>query len=262
MASSPAAAELNERATAGEGLRGVGACYHDAVSVSSLSASAQGYLKAVWSLQEWSDVPVTASALAAKVGVKLPTVSDAVRRLAEQGLLEHTPYGAVTLTEQGRTHALAMVRRHRLIEAFLVSALGYRWDEVHDEADILEHAVSDLMVDRIDQFLGFPERDPHGDPIPGADGRVVEIPEAILLSQVPPGTVVRVERISDAVPELLLFFADHGIGLGILLTVRPGAPFSESLAVLVDGTAEPLALGGPATDAVWVTPLGPAPGSP
>jgi len=240
----------------------VGACYHDAVSVSSLSASAQGYLKAVWSLQEWSDVPVTASALAAKVGVKLPTVSDAVRRLAEQGLLEHTPYGAVTLTEQGRTHALAMVRRHRLIEAFLVSALGYRWDEVHDEADILEHAVSDLMVDRIDQFLGFPERDPHGDPIPGADGRVVEIPEAILLSQVPPGTVVRVERISDAVPELLLFFADHGIGLGILLTVRPGAPFSESLAVLVDGTAEPLALGGPATDAVWVTPLGPAPGSP
>lgn len=235
------------------------ACYHDAVSVSSLSASAQGYLKAVWSLQEWSDAPVTPSALAAKVGVKLPTVSDAVRKLAEQGLLEHTPYGAVTLTEHGRTHAVAMVRRHRLIETFLVNTLGYRWDQVHDEADVLEHAVSDFLVDRIDELLGFPERDPHGDPIPSADGRVVEIPEAVPLSQLPPDSLARVERISDTQPELLQYFADQGIGVGACLTLRAGAPFSESLAVLVEGGAEPLALGGPATDAVWVTPLGAAP---
>ncbi|MGC4151794.1 MAG: metal-dependent transcriptional regulator [Propionicimonas sp.] len=226
------------------------------MSVSELSASAQGYLKAIWSLQEWSSDPVTPSAMAAKAGVTLSTVSEAVRKLAEQGLVEHTPYGAVTLTEQGRGHALAMVRRHRLIETFLVGALGYRWDQVHDEADSLEHAVSDFLIDRIDQFLGFPDRDPHGDPIPSADGRVAEIPEAILLSQLPADTPARVERISDARPELLQFFADHGIGIGARLIARPGAPFSESLTVLVDAT-EPMSLGSSATDAVWVTPLDP-----
>lgn len=228
------------------------------MSVSELSTSSQNYLKAVWSLQEWSSAPVTPSALAARAGVKLSTVSDAIRKLAEQGLLEHAPYGAVSLTEQGRAHAVAMVRRHRLIETFLVSALGYRWDQVHDEADALEHAVSDFLVDRIDQFLGFPSRDPHGDPIPAADG-AVDIPDAVSLSHVEPGSRARVERISDARPDLLLFFAERGIGLGSVLGVRPGTPFSDSVEVVVDGEAGSIALGRSATDAVWVTLLSPVP---
>ena len=98
----------------------------------------------------------TASTLAARVGVRLSTASDAIRKLTDQGLLEHTPYGAVALTADGRAHAVAMVRRHRLIETFLVEALGYRWDQVHDEAEHLEHAVSDFMVERMDERLGHP----------------------------------------------------------------------------------------------------------
>lgn len=229
--------------------------------MSELSASSQNYLKAVWSLQEWSDAPVTPSALAAKAGVKLSTASDAVRKLTEQGLLVHTPYGAVTLTPEGRAHAVAMVRRHRLIESFLVRVLGYRWDQVHEEADALEHAVSDFMVDRIDEHLGFPTRDPHGDPIPSADGRVHR-PDAVLLSELAPGTRARVERISDADAGLLQFFAERGIGVGTTLDARAGAPYSDSVEVVVDGRDEPIALGRSATDAVWVTPRAAAPATP
>ncbi|SEE74875.1 metal-dependent transcriptional regulator [Ruania alba] len=225
------------------------------MSVSQLSASAQNYLKAIWALQEWSDEPTTPSRIAARAGVKLSTVSDAVRKLTDQGLLEHAPYGAITLTAQGRTHALAMVRRHRLIETFLVQVLGYTWDQVHDEAETLEHAVSDFMVERLDAHLGHPTRDPHGDPIPTADG-TIDMPDAVMLSGVEPGAQVQVERISDADPALLQFFAEHEVRVGSVLDVRPGAPYSDSMEVgLPDGEAS-VPLGRSATDAVWVTPVG------
>ena len=113
---------------------------------------------------------VSTKMLAERIGVSASTASESIRKLADQGLVDHEKYGAVTLTERGRDAALAMVRRHRLMETFLVRELGYGWDEVHDEAEVLEHAVSDRMVDRIDAKLGFPRRDPHGDPIP-ADRR-------------------------------------------------------------------------------------------
>ncbi|MGO1538632.1 MAG: metal-dependent transcriptional regulator [Leucobacter sp.] len=224
------------------------------MTVSELSASSQNYLKAVWSLGEWSEEPVTASTVAARTGVKLSTASDAIRKLTVQGLLEHAPYGAVTLTEVGRAHAVAMVRRHRLIETFLVDVLGYRWDQVHDEAETLEHAVSDLMIDRIDEHLGRPDRDPHGDPIPGADGSVSR-PDAVLLTGVGSGLRVRVERISDEDSQLLQFFADHGIGYGTVLETRPAAPYSDTIEVVTEEDGAPLPLGRSATDAVWVTPL-------
>lgn len=221
------------------------------MSVSELSPSAQNYLKAVWGLQEWTDAPVTPTALAEKVGVGKSTVSDAVRRLSEQGLLAHTPYGSVELTTRGRAYAVAMVRRHRLIETFLVEMLGYRWDQVHDEAETLEHAVSDFMVDRIDQRLGHPSRDPHGDPIPSAEG-VLDAPDAHLLTEVVPPTRVRVERISDDDPELLKFFARQGVHIGAVLSLKPGAPFSGAVE-LVDDAGHAITLGRSATDAVWVT---------
>jgi DtxR family Mn-dependent transcriptional regulator len=195
------------------------------MSVSRLSTSTQNYLKAIWSLQEWSNDPVTPSSMAAKTGVKLSTASDAVRKLTDQGLVEHNPYGAVTLTEEGRLHAVAMVRRHRLIETFLVEVLDYSWDQVHDEAESLEHAVSDFMVERLDEHLGHPHRDPHGDPIPSADGDVTQL-DAMLLSSVPLGSVVE---------------------------TRPAAPYSGALEVLVSGDPSPIALGRSATDSIWVT---------
>ncbi|MCK8675051.1 metal-dependent transcriptional regulator, partial [Rhodococcus sp. HM1] len=132
----------------------------------ALTSVAQDYLKVIWTVQEWSGEKVSTKLLAEKLGVSASTVSEAVRRLCDQGLLDHERYGAISLTESGRAAAVAMVRRHRLIETFLVRELGYRWDEVHDEAEVLEHAVSERMIAALDAKLGFPERDPHGDPIP------------------------------------------------------------------------------------------------
>lgn len=225
------------------------------MSVSELSLSTQNYLKAIWTLGEWSDAPVTPSLIAERTGLKLSSVSDAMRKLSAQGLVEHAPYGAVTLTEEGHGYAVAMVRRHRLIESFLVEVLGYAWDEVHDEAETLEHAVSDFMVARIDSVLGFPTSDPHGDPIPAADGTVAR-PEAVQLTQVPYGEPMTVVRISDADPALLQFFRESGIGIGTRLVTGAGAPFSESVDVRIPGEDRGVALGRSATDALYVTTPG------
>lgn len=222
------------------------------MSVSELSVSTQNYLKAVWGLTEWSSVPVTPTLIAERTGLKLSSVSDAVRRLSAQGLVDHVPYSSVELTRKGRSHALAMVRRHRLIESFLVSVLGYSWDQVHDEAEHLEHAVSDFMIDRIDEFLGFPTRDPHGDPIPSADG-TVHIPDARRLTEVRPGHRVVVERVSDADPALLQFFEEHGFVVGATLEIGEGAPFSDALDARLAGADSSVALGRSATDALYVS---------
>ncbi len=228
------------------------------MSVSELSVSTQNYLKAVWSLSEWSDTPVTQTLIAEKTGLKLSSVSDAVRKLSTQGLLHHAPYGAVRLTDTGRAYAVAMVRRHRLIESFLVEVLGYGWDQIHDEAESLEHAVSDFMVDRIDAFLEFPTRDPHGDPIPAADGTVVLL-DAVQLTTVVAGATVTVERISDSDPALLQFFKEHGIVFGARLAVSVGAPYSDALNVRVldahgaETTISAVVLGRSASDALFVS---------
>lgn len=227
------------------------------MSVSDLSASTQNYLKAIWGLSEWSDAPVTPTLIAERTGLRLSSVSDAVRKLATQGLVDHAPYGAVTLTATGRTYALEMVRRHRLIETFLVSTLGYTWDQVHDEAEHLEHAVSDFMVDRIDELLDFPRRDPHGDPIPSKSGDL-EMPDAQQLLTVGPGHRVVVERISDANPELLKYCESQGIMVGTALDIAEGAPFSDSVEARVTVGGPSVTLGHSALQALYVSVVGPS----
>jgi DtxR family Mn-dependent transcriptional regulator len=162
------------------------------------------------------------------------SVTEMVKKLVSQGLVTHAPYGAITLTDAGRREALRMVRRHRLVETWLVEGFGYTWDEVHDEAEVLEHALSDRLLDAIDAQLGRPERDPHGDPIPDADGRVTR-PDASLAAELDPDARGRVARISDRDPEVLRRIQDAGIGLDAIVEV--GA--------LPEGAAE----------AVWITPL-------
>ncbi|WP_022901950.1 metal-dependent transcriptional regulator [Humibacter albus] len=220
------------------------------MSVSSLTNTAQDYLKVIWSATEWEPVPMTVTALAARVGVRAATVSDGVRRLTEQGLVVHEPYGAVELTAAGRAHALAMVRRHRLIETFLVETLGYPWDEVHDEAEVLEHAVSDALVDRIDATLGHPVRDPHGDPIPTSDGDP-RTPKAVRLTRAEPGVRLTVVRISDADPAVLRYLAERGIRLDARASLLEVRPFAGDIVVSIDD-AEPTTLGSAAADAIWV----------
>ena len=223
------------------------------MTVSDLSQSAQTYLKAIWLLQEWSEKPVTATVIAERVGLRLSTVSEALRKLTEQGLVHHARYGSVTLTEAGQAHAVAMVRRHRLIESFLVRTLHYGWDEVHEEAERLEHVVSDRLVERIDALLGHPVRDPHGDPIPAADG-ATHRPDAKQLSQTTPGESVRVERISDADSAMLQYFAEQGVVVDAELEVLERAPYSDSTVVRVAGGADdPMSLGTRAASAIWVS---------
>ncbi|WP_319455294.1 MULTISPECIES: manganese-binding transcriptional regulator MntR [unclassified Mycobacterium] len=223
-----------------------------------LSTVAQDYLKVIWTAQEWSLEKVSTKMLAERIGVSASTASESIRKLADQGLVDHEKYGAVTLTDAGRDAALAMVRRHRLMETFLVRELGYSWDEVHDEAEVLEHAVSDRMLMRIDAKLGFPTRDPHGDPIPAADGRV-PTPDARQLSVCSDGEVGVVARISDADPEMLRYFDSVGISLDSRLRVLARRDFAGMISVAVENkaaqgnvTVSTVDLGSPAAQAIWV----------
>lgn len=218
--------------------------------LTDLSESTQNYLKTIWSLTEWSDEPVTNSRIAEKTGLRLSTISDALKRLSKAELITHQPYGAVELTEQGRAHALQMVRRHRLIETFLVETLGYRWDQVHDEAEVLEHSVSDMFIEHIDALLHRPVKDPHGDPIPAADGSLGNV-DAHTLFHCAPGSRVLVERIADDDSRLLRYFAERQIAPGTLMTVQEPEPFSDSVRVLVG--EQSLTLGSQAASAVFVS---------
>ncbi|WP_278263946.1 metal-dependent transcriptional regulator [Nocardia sp. AG03] len=225
----------------------------DAATVApELSAVAQDYLKVIWTAQEWSQEKVSTKLLAERIGVSASTVSEAVRKLADQGLVEHARYGSITLTEHGRLAAVAMVRRHRLIETFLVNELGYGWDEVHDEAEVLEHAVSDLLMSRIDAKLGYPDRDPHGDPIPSTDGDV-PTPPARRLSDFAAGESGRVARISDSDPAMLRYFDSVGIALDTTIEVEERRDFAGTIAVRIDTADSPTELGTLAAEAIWLT---------
>jgi len=224
------------------------------VAVSDLSNTAQDYLKLIWSSQEWPGQHATVKSLAAQLGVAVSTVSDSLKRLDEQGLITHAPYRSIELTERGRRYAISMVRRHRLIETFLVRELGYGWDEVHDEAEVLEHAVSDNMIERIDEKLGHPTRDPHGDPIPSADGDP-HLPDAVRLSDLPDGASGVVVRISDDDPDILRYFDELGLGLDHPVTVVRNRDFAGTVSVRVGEPASTVEreLGMPAARAIWVT---------
>lgn len=223
------------------------------MSVSELTTSTQNYLKAIWALQEWDDKPVASSTLASYLGVRPSTVSDAVKKLNNQGFVSHSRYGTITLTEEGHSHAVAMIRRHRLLETYLVEELGYSWDEVHDEAEHLEHAVSDLLIERISEKLGHPSRDPHGDPIPQADGSIV-IPQAKLLLAARGEESVRIERISDVDNRLLQYLAENGFSVDTVASVSAESPFSESL-TLTNETGGKVLLGSLAQQSIWVSPV-------
>jgi DtxR family Mn-dependent transcriptional regulator len=181
-------------------------------SAESSGRAVEDYLKVIYGHTEWQPDPITPSQLAARLGLAPSTVTEMVKKLVAAGYVVHAPYGAVRLTDSGRAEALRMVRRHRLVETWLVQQFGYGWDEVHDEAEVLEHTISDRLLDAIDVQLAHPSRDPHGDPIPSADGNV-EAPDAVLLSALEPGSRGRVARISDRDPDVLRALADAGVGL-------------------------------------------------
>jgi DtxR family Mn-dependent transcriptional regulator len=223
------------------------------VKTSTPSSSIEDYVKVIYSFTEWQDKPITSSRLAQRLGVANSSVSEMVRKLKDQGLVDHKPYSAITLTEDGVRLALSMVRRHRLIETYLVQELGYSWDEVHDEAELLEHAVSDTFIERMAAKLGDPIRDPHGDPIPSADGSIM-LPAAHRLSELDEGHTGRITRISDENPDLLRYLAAEEIDLDDDVEVIGRKPFGGPLVVRIgsgDARRE-YDLADEVTSALWV----------
>lgn len=195
------------------------------------SSSTEDYLRVIYGLAERGE-EVTNTSLAARLEVSPSSASGMVTKLSQQGLVAHVPYKGIGLTKEGLLLARSVLRRHRLIESYLVSELGYTWDEVHAEADALEHAVSDLLIERIAGKLGNPDRDPHGDPIPAADGSISEL-KTCILDELEPGQVGEVARVWDTDPDLLRYLAERQISLGARIEVVERQPFGGPLMVKV-----------------------------
>lgn len=198
-----------------------------------LTRSVEDYLKVIWGLSP-EGRPAATSEIAHRLELSAASVSGMIKRLSEQGLLEHVPYRGVQLTGEGRRAALRMVRRHRILEAYLVGFLGYGWDIVHEEAERLEHAVSDDLIERMSVALGNPAADPHGDPIPTADLAIEEIAWTPL-SEVATGELVELRRVGSEEPDRLRYLASVGLQPGATIMVLGHQPFQGPLMLEVDG---------------------------
>lgn len=208
------------------------------------------YLRVIY-LLSFKAPSVTTSEVAARLGVAAPSVSAMLRRLGTAGLITSSGAGGIVLSEHARRHAREVVRRHRLIETFLVQAAGMSWDEVHHEAEALQDVVSGRLIDRIDTALGHPRRDPHGDPIPPPAGEPADDYAedwSPALAGVPVGKVFRVDRVSDEDSAALQYLAGLGVRPGVLLRVLEREPFGGPLWVEVGGQRR--ALGAPLTQLV------------
>ncbi|HEY5439833.1 MAG TPA: metal-dependent transcriptional regulator [Gemmatimonadaceae bacterium] len=209
-----------------------------------LSGPVEDYLKAIYDLERVGE-PATTNDIALRLGVAPASVSGMVRRLADQGLITHEPYRGVRLTSDGRRAALRTLRRHRILECYLTEVLGYPWDRVHEEAEQLEHAASEELIERMAAALGDPAQDPHGAPIPTRDGSVEEA-TLRTLAEVGQGERLRVRRVEDEDAERLRYLAELGIRPGALVRILDKAPFGGPITLWVDDA------GGGATRAIGV----------
>jgi DtxR family Mn-dependent transcriptional regulator len=194
-----------------------------------LTRSVEDYLKTIYHLSH-GGVPASTNDIAHAMELSPPSVSGMIKRLAEQGLLAHAPYKGVELTGSGRRLALRMVRRHRILETYLVEFLGYDWDTVHEEADRMEHAVSETLIERMAAALGNPRVDPHGDPIPTADGSVLEL-VFTALPDIPVGTEVEIRRVDATHADRLRYLAALGLKPGARLLITDQQPFHGPITI-------------------------------
>lgn len=194
-----------------------------------LSQSIEDYLKAIYKLQETNDV-VSKSGIASDLGVSAASVTNMIKRLAELKLVKHESYRGVELTPQGELAALEIVRHHRLLETYLREVMGYPWEQMHEEAEQLEHHISEEFESKIDEMLGYPTHDPHGHPIPTLDGSI-ELPSTTRLSETNPGQSVTVHHVGDANPEMLTYLEEIGLLPKTRLTLVEKAPFDGPVTV-------------------------------
>jgi DtxR family transcriptional regulator, Mn-dependent transcriptional regulator len=205
----------------------------------SISASVQDYAKAVYALEDREGEAVSTTELAERLGVTPGSVSAMVRKLSEEGLVEHEPYHGVKLTDQGRRVALEVLRHHRLLELFLAQELGMPWDRVHAEAEVLEHVLSEELEELIAARLRDPTVDPHGDPIPTAEFGIEER-QTHSLDELTAGVSGRFVRVSDSDPEMLRYLAEHGIAIGEHLEVVDRQPFGGPVFVRFGEREQPI----------------------
>jgi len=217
------------------------------------SLTVENYVKAIYQLGiARGGEAVATGQLATALAVSPGTVTSMLKTLSESALVEYMPYTGVSLTAAGQALALRVIRRHRLIEVFLARTLDMTWDEVHEEAEHMEHAVSDLLVDRIDKFLGCPSVDPHGDPIPRADGTLLNA-EAKSLAETAPGQRFKITRVVDQSPEFLRFLTNAGLALDALGTTI--AKKQEAGLLVVRVGEQETSLGMPAAGKIQVVEL-------
>ncbi len=215
---------------------------------SNPSSSVGDYLKAIWDLA--GEGTASTKDVAERLSISSASVSNMFGRLREMGLTEYERYQGASLTEVGRVEALRLLRRHRLIESFLLEYLGYSWEEVHEEAERLEHSVSDEFTERLAEFLGHPDHDPHGNPIPAADG-TLEPDYSFPLSAATTGQRVRIYRVGDEEPAKLAYLEEHGLTPGRLLEVREVRALDDVVTV-EDEDGETRTLGSPLAGSVFV----------
>ena len=204
-----------------------------------LSTSIEDYIKAIYEL-EAEHRKATTKRIAASLDVKMASVTGMIKHLAAEGFLQHTPYHGVHLTEKGRNVAVKMIRCHRIIELFLCRTLSLTWDEVDADAEVLEHAISDKLIERIYEYLGRPQFDPHGSPIPAKNGSLPP-PRGLPLSDLPEGTRGSIVEVSDQDPEFLRYLTKLQLGIGTQVCVGPREPFGGP--VTLRRGAETISLG-------------------
>ena len=221
-----------------------------------LSGPVEDYLKAIYDLERGAQAATT-NEIAERLAISPASVSGMMRRLADQGLITHEPYRGVRLTEDGRRAALRTLRRHRILECYLTEVLGYPWDRAHDEAEQLEHAASEELIERMASALGDPAHDPHGAPIPSREGEVDE-PTLRTLADAAVGEQVRVRQVMDKDAERLRYLAELGIRPGSILRLLDRAPFDGPITLWVgDGAGGATRAVGPGLAAqVFVETLG------
>ncbi len=203
------------------------------------SQALEDYLKIIFKLEEVNaesslDKGISTSAIAERLSISQASVSNMLKKLSEKKFIEYAPYYGVTLTDQGRKIALKMLRRHRVLELYLVERLGYQWDEVDAEAEVLEHAVSDRLVNRMWEELGRPTQDPHGSPIPDQDGNM-EVQTMVSLCEAAPEARCQIVRIQNRTPEELRYLFSIGLVKGAQVKVFEKAPFEGPLSIEVEG---------------------------
>ena len=202
---------------------------------SALTGQAEDYLKAIYELEQGGEAAGT-NDIAARLGIAAASASGMVQRLTRLGLVRSERYRGARLTVAGRTAALQLIRRHRIIESYLVERLGFGWEDVHEEAERLEHAASEELIARMAEAIGNPTEDPHGAPIPSPTGEVDEtrLPS---IADLPEGGRARVVRMSDRDPEFLRYLDGMGIRPGATIVLAARAPFAGPLTIMVDGAA-------------------------